>query len=40
MPINLSKLSAEDVTAATAAVEAARMACEEREHQAAEEQRK
>jgi membrane protein involved in colicin uptake len=40
MPIDLSKLSAEDVAAATAAVEAARRAREERECQAAEEQQK
>jgi hypothetical protein len=37
MPINLSNLSAEDVAAATAAVEAARKAREERECQVAEE---
>jgi hypothetical protein len=40
MPIDLSNLSAEDIAAATAAMEAARRACEEREHQAVEEQRK
>jgi hypothetical protein len=37
MPINLSNLSAEDIAAATAAVEAARRAHEEREHQEVEE---
>jgi hypothetical protein len=40
MPIDLSNLSAEDIAAATAAVEAARRAHEEREHQEAEEWRK
>jgi hypothetical protein len=40
MPINLSNLSAEDVAAATAAVEAARRACEERERQEAEDRRR
>jgi hypothetical protein len=37
MPINLSNLSAEDITAVTAAVEAARRAHEEREHQEVDE---
>jgi hypothetical protein len=37
MPIDFSDLSAEDITAATAAVEAARRAHEEREHLEAEE---
>jgi dTMP kinase len=40
MPIDLSNLSAEDVAAATAAVEAARRAREERECREAEERRK
>jgi hypothetical protein len=40
MPIDLSNLSAEDIAAATAAVEAARGACEERECREAEERRK
>jgi hypothetical protein len=40
MPIDLSNLSAEDITAATTAMEAARRAHEEREHREAEEQRK
>jgi membrane protein involved in colicin uptake len=40
MPIDLSNLSAEDVTAATTAIEAARRAREERECLAAEERRK
>jgi hypothetical protein len=38
MPIDLSNLSAEDITAATTAMEAARRAREERECQEAEEQ--
>jgi hypothetical protein len=38
MPIDLSNLSAEDIAAITAAVEAARRTCEEREHQEVEEQ--
>jgi hypothetical protein len=37
MPIDLSNLSAEDIAAATAAMEAARRAREEREHQEVEE---
>jgi hypothetical protein len=37
MPINFSNLSAEDIAAATAAVEAARRACEEKVCQEAEE---
>jgi hypothetical protein len=36
MPIDLSNFSAEDVAAATAAMEAARRACEGREHWEAE----
>jgi hypothetical protein len=40
MPIDLSNLSAEDITTATAAVEAARRAREEREHREVEEQQK
>jgi hypothetical protein len=40
MPIDLSNLSAEDITAATTAVEAIRRACEERERREVEEQRK
>jgi hypothetical protein len=40
MPIDLSNLSAEDIAAATAAVEAARGAREERERWEAEERRK
>jgi hypothetical protein len=40
MPIDLSNLSADDIAAATAAVEAARGAREERERREAEEQRK
>jgi hypothetical protein len=40
MPIDLSNLSAEDIATTTAAVEAARRAREEREHQEAEERRK
>jgi hypothetical protein len=40
MPIDFSNLSAEDITAATAAVEAARRAHEEKEHWEAEEWRK
>jgi hypothetical protein len=39
MPIDLSTLSAEDVTATTAAMEAARRACEERECWEAEDQK-
>jgi hypothetical protein len=40
MPIDLSNLSAEDIAAATAAIEAARRAREERERREVEEQRK
>jgi hypothetical protein len=40
MPIDLSNLSAEDIATATVAVEAARKARDEREHQAAEEWQK
>jgi hypothetical protein len=40
MPIDLSNLSAEDIAAATAAVEAARRAHEERERREVEEWRK
>jgi hypothetical protein len=40
MPIDLSNLPAEDIAAATAAMEAARRAHEEREHQEAEERQK
>jgi hypothetical protein len=40
MPIDFSNLSAEDITAATAAIEAARWAREERKCREAEEQRK
>jgi hypothetical protein len=40
MPIDLSNLSAKDNTNATAAMEAARRACEEREHWEAEEWQK
>jgi hypothetical protein len=40
MPIDFSDLSADDITAATAGVEAARRAREEREHREAEEWRK
>jgi hypothetical protein len=37
MPIDLSNLSAEDIAAATTAVETARRACEERERWEVEE---
>jgi hypothetical protein len=40
MPIDFSNLSADDIAAATTAIEAARRACEEREHREAEEQQK
>jgi hypothetical protein len=40
MPIDLSNLSAEDITAATATMEAARRAREERECQEVEERQK
>jgi hypothetical protein len=40
MPIDFSDLSAEDIAAATTAIEAARGACEERERREAEERRK
>jgi hypothetical protein len=40
MPINFSNLSAEDIAAATTAIEAVRRAHEEREHQEAEERQK